>query len=209
MLEFRHEKKLPKPVAGVDEAGRGPLAGPVIAAAVILVEAKMPEDLRLMLKDSKKLTAKRRQLIFNILADGNGVYAFTSLGGASATVIDHLNVFQASGLAMKRAVAGLIPKPQSVLVDGKYSFNLAKNAVALVRGDAKSPSVAAASIVAKVVRDKIMVALDSRYPQFEWQQNKGYGTKEHLAGLATHKPSVHHRLSFKPVADLLRDTPEV
>ena len=183
-------------VAGVDEAGRGPLAGPVVAAAVIL-------DERLPIKglaDSKKLTALRRERLFD---DIRAKALCCSIAEASVEEIDRLNILQATLLAMRRAVAGLRLKPNKVLVDGNRLPVLEVLAEAVVGGDALVPEISAASILAKVHRDRWCQILDQQYPQYGFAQHKGYGTAAHLAALRAHGPCAQHRTSFRPVAELL------
>ena len=206
MLSFRHERRLPPPVAGVDEVGRGPWAGPVVAAAVILDEQKLPKALLAQLGDSKKLSEATRNRIFGLLKQGEGRYAWSGLGAASAREVDAVNVLQASRLAMRRALAKLRVEPASVLVDGVTAFDLGgliavENRRSLIRGDGESPSIAAASIIAKVTRDRVMTKLAGLYPNFGWQRNKGYGTRAHRRAIARYAPCPHHRFSFKPIAE--------
>ena len=182
--------------AGVDEAGRGPLAGPVIAAAVIL-----PADHGLEgLTDSKKLTAARREALAEAIREQAVAWA---LGRAEVEEIDRLNILQASLLAMQRAVAALDVRPRQVLVDGNRCPDLDCPVEAIVRGDATVPAISAASILAKVARDREMCELDARYPQYQLARHKGYPTRVHLEALAEHGVSVIHRRSFGPVRRLL------
>lgn len=184
-------------VAGVDEAGRGPLAGPVVAAAVILDELKPIGGLH----DSKKLSEKRREKLFDeILAKA----LCCSIAEASVQEIDSLNILQATLLAMRRAVDGLRLKPVKVLVDGNRLPVLDVRAEAIVQGDALVPAISAASILAKVHRDRLCAQLHAQYPQYGFDRHKGYGTAEHLQALAEHGPSPWHRVSFAPVARSVR-----
>ncbi len=179
-------------VAGVDEAGRGPLAGPVVAAAVIL------DDLHRIkgLADSKVLTALRRER----LADEIRAKALcVSIGAASVEEIDRLNILQATLLAMRRAVEGLRLVPAQVLVDGNRLPVLKMPAEAIVKGDAKVPAISAASIIAKVERDHLCAELHLQWPQYGFVAHKGYPTPEHLEALRTHGPCAAHRRSFAPV----------
>ena len=183
--------------AGVDEAGRGPLAGPVVAAAVIL------DDLRPIkgLADSKVLTAFRRARLYDeILAKA----LCCSIAQASVEEIDRLNILQATMLAMKRAVEGLRLKPVKVLVDGNRLPVLSMLAEAIVKGDALVPSISAASILAKVHRDRWCEQFHLEYPQYGFAGHKGYGTAQHLAALREHGACPQHRRSFSPVAEVLR-----
>jgi len=181
-------------VAGVDEAGRGPLAGPVVAAAVVL------DDLRPIrgLNDSKKLSAAQRERLFDaVMAQA----LCTSVAVASVAEIDQLNILQATLLAMRRAVQGLRLRPHLVLVDGNRLPVLDIRAEAIVKGDAKVAAISAASILAKVTRDRWCHELDERYPQYGFAAHKGYGTAAHLAALRAHGPCPEHRRSFAPVAE--------
>ncbi len=181
-------------VAGIDEAGRGPLAGPVVAAAVILPR----KGFRLPVADSKSLTPARRECLAAELWSLPEVTI--GVGTVPAPEVDRLNILQATYLAMRQAVAGLAPPPDSLLVDGLPGVRLPVPAEFIVKGDAKCASIAAASIIAKVHRDRIMVELDSRHPGYGLARNKGYGTAEHLGALARLGPTPIHRRSFSPVA---------
>ena len=183
--------------AGVDEAGRGPLAGPVVAAAVIL----NPRQGIAGLADSKKLTARRREQLFDQIQDKALCCA---IGQASVEEIDRLNILQATLLAMQRAVAGLRLVPARVLVDGNRLPRLPMLAEAIIGGDAKVPAISAASILAKVHRDRWCEQIDAEYPQYGFAAHKGYGTAAHLAALRQHGPTPWHRRSFAPVAQALR-----
>jgi ribonuclease HII len=183
-------------VAGVDEAGRGPLAGPVTAAAVRLYPDRIPPGLN----DSKKLTPRRRDLLFDqILAT-----AEVGIGHASVEEIDVLNILRASHLAMCRALAALPHPADHALIDGNLiPRDLATRAEAIVGGDALCLSIAAASIIAKVTRDRIMVDLAQQHPGYGWDRNAGYPTRDHLAALKILGPTPAHRRSFKPVHNIL------
>lgn len=184
-------------VAGVDEAGRGPLAGPVVAAAVILDDLQPIKGLN----DSKKLSEKRREKLYDeILAKA----LCCSIADASVQEIDQLNILQATLLAMRRAVDGLRLKPVKVLVDGNRLPVLDVRAEAIVQGDALVPAISAASILAKVHRDRLCAQLHAQYPHYGFDRHKGYGTADHLQALAEHGPSPWHRLSFAPVARSIR-----
>jgi len=186
-------------VAGVDEAGRGPWAGPVVAGACVLDAAALPGDLLAGLDDSKKLTAARRETLFAGLARA----AVTGVGIASVAEIDRLNILQATFLAMQRAVADLGVVPDHVLVDGTKIPELVCSADAIKKGDGLSLSIAAASIVAKVSRDRIMADLGRGFPEYGWARNAGYGTAEHRAALRAHGVTGHHRRTFKPIRALI------
>ena len=198
-MDFGPERACGWPEArifGVDEAGRGPWAGPVTAAAIIL-----PADFTLDVDDSKKLTAKKRDTLFEQL-----VALPHGLGTASVAEIDQLNILQATYLAMRRAVdalAGKVGTPAHVLVDGNRLPDWPYAASALIGGDGLSPSIAAASILAKVSRDREMVRLDSAYPGYGWVSNKGYGAKAHQQGLEKLGVTPHHRRSYAPIAKII------
>ncbi len=183
-------------VAGTDEVGRGPLAGPVMAAAVILDPNQIPEGLN----DSKKLSLKRREALYEeILA-----VADVGFGEASVAEIDEINILQASLLAMTRAVQNLSGRPDYVLIDGKLiPKGLNVPAEAVVKGDAKSVSISAASIVAKVRRDRHMLALAQQFPGYGWESNQGYPTKQHREAIHSLGITPHHRVSFKPIHNIL------
>ena len=182
--------------AGVDEAGRGPLAGPVVAAAVILI---FPEGLA-GINDSKKLTAKKRKTLYQEIIHRQLV----GVGFADEKEIDQINILQASLLAMKRAVLDLCISPDGLLIDGTYSTDLSLPQKTIIEGDAQSASIAAASVVAKVVRDAWMEKRDIEYPLYNFAKHKGYGTKIHIEALTEHGPCAIHRRSFDPVKRNLR-----
>jgi len=184
-------------MAGVDEAGRGPLAGPVVAAAVILDDLNPIKGLA----DSKKLTALRRERLYDEI---RAKALCCSIALATAEEIDSLNILQATMLAMRRAVEGLRLKPNKVLVDGNRLPTLVILAEAIVKGDALVPCISAASILAKVYRDRWCAEFHLEYPQYGFAGHKGYGTAEHLAALRTHGACPQHRRSFAPVAEVLR-----
>ena len=182
-------------IAGIDEVGRGPWAGPVTACAVMLDPNNIPDGLN----DSKVLTAKRREQLFDLIMDS----AQVSCVHVEVTEIDQVNILQATFRAMERAVSHL-PIPNHILVDGnKLPPNLPSPATAIVKGDAKSVSIAAASIIAKVTRDRLMSDLSEAYPGYGWEKNAGYGTKMHQLGLLNHGVTPHHRRSFKPIHNIL------
>jgi ribonuclease HII len=184
------------PVAGVDEVGRGPLAGPVTAAAVILDPARIPQGLG----DSKALSSTKRERLFAEIMGS----AQVSVAHATVEEIDALNILRASQMAMERAVAGLAIPPAHVLVDGNLiPAGLQGRAEAIVKGDAKSLSIAAASIIAKVTRDRIMVDLAQQHPGYGWEINAGYPTKQHLEALLNLGVTPWHRRSFRPVHNIL------
>jgi ribonuclease HII len=186
-------------IAGVDEVGRGPLAGPVVACAVV-----MPPERRAMpgINDSKQLTAKKReQLAVRILANAVGI----GIGAASVREIDRFNILQASVLAMRRALRRLPVAPNHVVVDGRALRTLEIVHTAVIHGDARCYSIACASIVAKITRDRVMRALATRYPGYLWDENVGYATVAHLRGIAERGITPHHRRSFLPVRQLSLD----
>jgi ribonuclease HII len=200
MPHFRHELRLLKtlsgPLCGVDEVGRGPLAGPVMAAAVILDQHAIPAGLN----DSKKLTERMREALFPQIMT---MAVAVGVGEASVEEIDRLNIRRATHLAMARAVAALSVTAAFALVDGNDAPRLACPCETLVKGDGESFSIAAASIIAKVARDRLMARLHQDHPVYAWAKNKGYGTAEHFAGLKRHGISVHHRRSFAPIHNIL------
>ena len=184
-------------VAGVDEAGRGPLAGPVVAAAVILDDQNPIAGLA----DSKKLSAARREWLFDEI---RAKALCCSIAQASVEEIEQLNILQATLLAMKRAVEGLRLTPKKVLVDGNRLPVLSMMSEAIVQGDALVPSISAASILAKVHRDRWCATIDLAYPEYGFSKHKGYGTAQHLAALRLHGACPEHRKTFRPVAEVLR-----
>jgi ribonuclease HII len=189
------ERGLPR-IAGVDEVGRGPLAGPVTAAAVVLDPARIPHGLN----DSKKLTEKRRVALLEDLME----CAEVSVAHATVEEIDEINILRASHLAMERAVAGLATPPDHCLIDGNLiPRGLTIPATAVIKGDARSVSISAASIAAKIARDTIMRDLAQQFPGYGWESNAGYPSKSHISALNTLGVTPHHRRSFKPVHNIL------
>lgn len=185
-------------IAGVDEVGRGPLAGNVVAAAVIL-PAPMPEELFPM-RDSKKLSAVKREILFKIIQET----CLVGVGSCTPAEIDHYNILQASLLAMQRAVSNMPLAPNYALIDGnRIPKNLPCPSQAVVKGDVKSYSIAAASIIAKVLRDQEMLTAHAKYPQYGWANNAGYPTAAHRAAIGQHGLTPLHRLTFKPCRDAL------
>jgi ribonuclease HII len=190
---FSRERKaiaLGRIVCGVDEAGRGPLAGPVIAAAVVLDPLHIPKGLN----DSKQLNEAKREALFDAIMASASV----GIGVVEAGVIDRINILQATLLAMRQAVMQLSPAPHLALVDGNRKPPLPCDVETIVKGDAKCSSIAAASIIAKVTRDRMMLVLDAQYPLYGFSNHKGYGTEEHMAAIAAHGPCPLHRRSFSP-----------
>ncbi len=202
MLQHEHEswRNGYCSVAGVDEAGRGPLAGPVVAAAVVFDAQYLIREERgalIRLTDSKKITARCRDLFFVLLTESPWVrYAVAMV---ESDEIDAINILQATHRAMARALEQLAPPPDLALVDGRPVPGLPCSSRAIVRGDGASLSIAAASVLAKVSRDRLMLELDHRYPQYGFAQHKGYGTRAHLDALRLHGPAPCHRKSFAPV----------
>jgi ribonuclease HII len=192
MPDLKHEKRIGGRIAGVDEVGRGPLAGPVLAAAVIL-PARLPRGLAARIDDSKKLSAPARAAALSALKASGATIAF---GAASVPEIARLNILHASMLAMRRAIAALPVAPDHVLVDGNRVPGIAIPCTALVGGDALSLSIAAASIAAKELRDALMCRLHARYPLYGWAQNAGYAVTLHREAIRQHGPTCHHRAGF-------------
>ena len=190
-------------IVGVDEVGRGPLAGPVTAAAVFVDRQKITLDLLTKIDDSKKISQKKHATISKQIES----IAIIGIGWASSGEIDQLNILEATMLAMQRAISSLrkqiISDPDYILIDGNKVPRLDFPSKAIVRGDEKSLSIAAASIVAKNKRDAFMSSLAKLYPGYGWEKNAGYGTREHLAAIEREGITVHHRRSFKPIAKYL------
>ncbi len=201
MPDFQLEKACQGSVAGVDEAGRGSLAGPVVAAAVCFCRRALPRGARLMIDDSKKLSASGRNEAFEAIRE----FGVSGIGEASVAEIDRLNILRATMKAMQRAVDNLDPRPDIVLVDGNRTPETPVVCRAVVKGDSISLSIAAASIIAKVTRDRIMTRLAVDFPAYGWDRNAGYGVPDHIAALETCGPTPHHRRSFAPVRNVLSD----
>lgn len=192
MPTFELEEKFQGIVAGVDEAGRGPWAGPVVAAAVILNREIYPAGIN----DSKKLTKEKRERLFQELIN---VCDF-GVGIVSETIIDQINILQATKLAMRNAVLELVRRPSLILVDGNQKFEAQDiEVVPVIKGDSKSLSIAAASIIAKVTRDKIMEDLDGEFPEYGWMDNAGYGTAKHIEAIEKYGICKYHRKSYAPI----------
>ena len=205
MPDFAFEDKYADLVVGIDEAGRGPWAGPVVAGAVVFLNRNENKELLLNLNDSKKLSAKKRDKLYSLLkeeqAKGN---ISIGIGEATSQEIDDLNILQATFLAMNRAVKSLKIAPQSALIDGNRApKNFPCPCKTLIKGDAKSLSVAAASIVAKVYRDHLMADLAKKYPAYGFEKNAGYGTALHQEGLENCGICPEHRRSYKPIQKYL------
>lgn len=199
MPDFRREADLGGIVCGIDEVGRGPWAGPVVAAAVVLEPGRLPRGLLEAIDDSKKLTAQRRaELSVAIRA-----HAQVGVGAASAREVDRDNVLRATFTAMRRALANLPVRPHAALVDGNQPPPLGCRVVTVVGGDGLCLSIAAASIVAKALRDALMIRLSLRHPGYGWETNVGYGTPAHRDALAQFGVTRHHRRSFAPIIQIL------
>ena len=196
---LEYEQRFSGRVAGLDEVGRGPLAGPVVAACVVLPRAISPQ-LAALLDDSKKLNAAARDLAYAALLASDAEIA---VGAASVAEILRLNILHASHLAMRRAFDRVRPPPEAALVDGNRKPGLSCHTICVIGGDAISLSIAAASIVAKVVRDRGMARLHARYPHYDWHTNAGYGTQAHQSALGLHGTTPHHRVAFGSVRRLL------
>lgn len=198
MPSFDFETRISGIVAGIDEVGRGPLAGPVVAAAAVIDRARAPASLLKLIDDSKKLSEARREAAYEaMIASGCVGYAIAE---ASVAEIDRINILQATFLAMRRALAALAERPDRVLVDGnRLPPDLGCAGECIVGGDAVSYSIAAASILAKVTRDRQMARLAKKFPGYGWESNRGYGSAVHLRALEQLGPTPHHRMSFAPL----------
>jgi ribonuclease HII len=186
-------------IAGVDEVGRGPLAGPVVAAAVVL-----PEGLLIAgVTDSKQIAEEERERLFGVIVDAAVAYG---IGIVDERTIDDINIREASLLAMEHAVAAIVPPPDHLLIDGNCGLPRVRcPQQAIIKGDCLSHSIAAASILAKVIRDRMMVELHERFPRYNFRKHKGYGTAEHVEAIRRHGPCEAHRRSFEPLASMLRE----
>lgn len=182
-------------IAGVDEVGRGPLVGPVVTAAVILPKDFYDERIN----DSKKITEKKREELFNIIKE-NAISI--GIGISSEDVIDEINILEATKRAMKEAISNLDVTPEHILIDAvKLDINIPSTSI--IKGDAKSQSIAAASIIAKVTRDHMMYELDKLHPEYDFKSNKGYGTKKHIEAIYKYGPLKEHRKTFAPISDII------
>ena len=197
MKEFENElyENGIKYIAGIDEVGRGPLVGPVVTAAVILPRDFYDERIN----DSKKLTEKKRELLYDVIME-NAVSV--GIGISSEDVIDEINILEATKKAMIEAVNNLSVKPEHLLIDA-VKLNIDIPQTSIIKGDAKSESIAAASIVAKVTRDRMMVELDKKHPEYDFKHNKGYGTKKHIEAIKEHGITSLHRKTYGPVKEYL------
>lgn len=199
MKEYENElyKKGIKLIAGIDEVGRGPLVGPVVTAAVILKEDFFDERIN----DSKKITEKKREELYKIIME-NAVSV--GIGISSEQIIDEINILEATKRAMKEAVNNLNVKPQHLLIDA-VKLDIDIPSTSIIKGDAKSQSIAAASIIAKVTRDKMMYELDKLHPEYDFKSNKGYGTKKHIEAIYKYGPLKEHRKTFAPISNILEE----
>lgn len=201
-VNFSEELKLWKRgyriVVGLDEAGRGPLAGPVCAAAVCAAAKLKVQSAKLKVKDSKKLSPAQREYWYEILTGHPDIK--WSIGMVSEKIIDKINIFEATKLAMKKAIEALGVEPDHLIIDGMFTLeDLSINQKAIIRGDEKVFSCAAASIIAKVTRDRLMCRYAKKYPQYGFERHKGYGTRQHFAAIKNHGPCEIHRRSFRPI----------
>lgn len=195
--DFSFEDQYTGTICGIDEVGRGPLAGPVVAAAVVIRRGEMPQDILEQINDSKVLTAQKRAYLFGKIHE----FADVSIAECGVAEIDRINILQASLRAMAQAFSGLKNRPAVALVDGNQPPKLAKCKVkTIIQGDSRSLSIAAASIVAKHYRDNLMISMAINFPHYGWETNAGYGTAHHLKALEIHGVTVHHRRSFAPVS---------
>lgn len=192
---FIYEEMFDGPVCGIDEVGRGPLAGPVVAAAVTIDRARVPDTLLSLINDSKKVTAARREIIYRELPN----FAAVSIAECGVEEIDDINILQAALKAMHKAFDGLSARPVAALVDGNKAPKLECRIKTVIGGDALSLSIAAASIMAKVHRDRLMKTYAIEFPHYGWEKNAGYGTQQHLKAIETHGVTRLHRRSFAPI----------
>lgn len=197
MLEYENElyEKGITLIAGVDEVGRGPLIGPVVAAAVILPKGFYHPGI----KDSKKLSEKKREELYKVITENA---LSIGVGTVSEEVIDEINIYEATKIAMKEAINNLSPSPEHVLIDA-MKLELKMPSTSIIKGDALSESIAAASIIAKVTRDHLLMKMDEEYPMYDLKNNKGYGTKKHLEALEKYGACKYHRKSYSPVTKVL------
>ena len=201
MPDFELENSIDGVVAGIDEAGRGPWAGPVVAGAVAFLDRNLAEELLNGLDDSKKLSAKKREKLYEkLFEEEKKGKVVIGIGEASSREIDEINILQATFLAMRRAAEALKIRPEFALIDGNQTpKNFLCKTRTVVKGDSKCMSISAASIVAKVYRDRLMAGLAEKYPYYAFEKNAGYGTAAHIDGLKKHGITPEHRKSYKPV----------
>jgi len=192
---FSFEDQYQGLVCGIDEVGRGPLAGPVVAAAVVIRRDKMPRAVLEQINDSKKLTPEKREYLFNKIHEFSDV----SLAECSVIEIEQVNILQASLHAMAKAFDGLKIRPLAALVDGNQRPKLPCTIKTIIHGDSRSLSIAAASIIAKHYRDRLMIQIARGFPHYGWERNAGYGTAHHLKAIEIHGITVHHRRTFSPI----------
>ena len=198
MKEYENElySKGIKYIAGIDEVGRGPLVGSVVAAAVILPIDFYDERIN----DSKKISEKKREMLYDVIMDNA---LSVGIGISSEKVIDEINILEATKKAMLEAIDNLTIKPEHLLIDAvKLNSNIPQTSI--IKGDAKSQSIAAASIIAKVTRDRMMIELDKKHPEYDFKHNKGYGTKKHVEALYKYGPLDEHRKTFEPVSSIIK-----
>lgn len=198
MKDFENElyKKGINLIAGVDEVGRGPLVGPVVTAAVILP----PDFYDERIQDSKKLTEKKRELLYSVIYE-NAISI--GIGMSSNEIIDEINILEATKKAMKEAINNLSIKPEHILIDA-VKLDIDIPSTSIIKGDAKSQSIAAASIVAKVTRDRMMIELDKKHPEYDFKNNKGYGTKKHIDAIYKYGVLKEHRKTFAPISEIIK-----
>lgn len=206
MPDFSLEDDIEGIVAGTDEAGRGPWVGPVVAGCAVFLNRNVDECLLKELNDSKKLSKKKREMLYDLLlAEAERGNMLLGIGEASAQEIDEINILNASFLAMKRAISALKIKPDAVLVDGnREPRDFLMPVKAVIKGDGKSYSIAAASVLAKVYRDRLMEDMALKYPGYGFEKNAGYGTKAHIEGLKSHGVTPEHRRSYAPIKEFLK-----
>lgn len=204
MTDLSLEREIGGTVAGIDEAGRGPWAGPVVAAAVMFSDDALPDEILNGVRDSKRLAPEIRETLFGLVER----HALVGVGEATVEEIDRINILQATMLAMERAFGSLGVVPEAALVDGNRAPNLPCRVQTVVKGDDKSLSIAAASIVAKVTRDRLMVGLDARYPGYGFARHKGYGTRAHSEAITRLGVTPVHRCSFRPIRMFLEESIE-
>lgn len=205
MPDFEIENSIDAIVAGIDEAGRGPWAGPVVAGAVVILDKNIEKSLLEGLDDSKKLSAKKREALYlKLFEEQDKGRVAIGIGEASSMEIDQLNILQATFLAMRRATEALKVKPTTAIIDGNQNpKNFPCKTQTVIKGDAKSFSISAASIVAKVYRDRLMCEMAKKYPYYAFEKNAGYGTKAHIQGLEKYGVTPEHRASYKPIKKIL------
>ena len=205
MPDFSIEQQFTDPVIGLDEVGRGPLAGPVISCGCYFKNYNTQEDFYNLIGDSKKLSEKKRKVSFEFLQNlkKEGIIDY-HLGIATVEEIDKINILEATKLSMKRVVDKFNLKNAFLIIDGNFSLNhQSYKEESIIKGDSKSLSIAAASIIAKVHRDRLMKKLSMKYPHYGWEKNAGYGTKLHMENIRLSGPSIHHRETFEPIKSLI------